>query len=819
MNLPESEKERIILLRRSIEFAPVGICMFRREDSEHAVMIAANDKYLRLIGGSREKLLWSDISGLAERTHPEDRARRKMQIQVMLENGGDQSGTFRIHNEETNGYAWYRIDSTEKDEGIIAVHYTKVDSLVLDSAPGNLDDQDFLRKIAAFPAPVAVYRGDGNDDYMPFVTCSDELCNMVGATLEEVREAYSDAVNTLFPEDRPEFLKYYQKHPDHGTMSLRLVKPDGDFVWARFSYSPFFSGGIRYYYVLYSNITSIKEQEEELLRAKEQESRLREALNEKLITDNELLRKVAMEGNDFIATVDIKTDTMTLVAGHWFGGGDDAPVKENTISCVKMADLMANSYLDTVEERESFMRTYDRKRVANVLDAEGEIILSAKYINGEGKTRYRQYRGTWLDRDKGQMLFVGTDITKSVELETRRQAELEKALEDAQRANAAKSEFLSRISHDIRTPIGAILNLTDFAKKDQKDPERLAVDLEKIGTSGRFLLSLINDVLDIAKIDSGKIELHPEPYAFHEYLSEIRNIVEPMCEEKGQECVVEVENPPFEYAYLDKVRINQVTLNILSNAVKYTPRGGRVVFRTHFHMKDDNRMVFDFEVEDNGIGMSEEFQKHIFEEFAQETDNPLRKEAEASSGTGLGLPIVKKLIDLMGGEIEIHSRRGEGTRVKVQLTMDTSEDLTNAEPAENVADTEKVEGRILFAEDNEINAMIAERIFEEIGVQADHAGNGEAAVQMFEASKPGDYMAVFMDIQMPKMNGYEASAAIRKLEREDAETIPIIAVTADAFTDAMEKAKVSGMNQFTTKPLKAEELRRILKEIAESRKG
>jgi len=444
---------------------------------------------------------------------------------------------------------------------------------------------------------------------------------------------------------------------------------------------------------------------------------------------------------------------------------------------------------------------------------------------------------SWLDKEKYLVFLLATDVTEQMRREQTYIRQIEESLQAAEQANAAKTEFVSRISHDIRTPIGAVLNLTDFAKADMNSPEKLKDDLDRISTSGRFLLSLINDVLDIAKIDSGKIELKPEYYTYKDYVSEIVNIFEPMCDNKGLTCTIETDPLDDVAVWVDKVRLNQITLNLLSNAVRYTNTGGHVTFRSHredVEAEDGKaaggqpqsgaglagnfaapKILFTFEVEDTGIGMSEEFQKVMFEEFAQETNNPYRQQAKA--GTGLGLPIVKKLVDLMNGEIEVESTLGRGTRMKVSIPLEIKAEA--AEAAAGKAGVTKrlgersLEGiHVLLAEDNEINSIIAERIFSEMGVSLDHAPDGAEAVRMFAASKAGEYQAIFMDIQMPLKNGYEATEEIRVMDREDAGTIPIIAMTADAFADAMEKARAVGMSAYITKPLEKERIRAVLED-------
>ena len=541
-------------------------------------------------------------------------------------------------------------------------------------------------------------------------------------------------------------------------------------------------------------------------------------MQEALQSDNFILRRAAVETNDFIAVVHGETEMLSLIAGSWGGKDIAIPGAEADLPVAVLTAVVRQNFMPDEEARADFLAQFNLSFLRERLGEDGEFVRSFSFYLPDGRRTRKQYRFTWLDSEADKMLLVCTDTTKSYLEEQAHRRELEEALTALESANQAKAEFISRISHDIRTPIGAVLNLTEFAKADVDNKEHLTEDLEKISTSGRFLLSLINDVLDISKIDSGKIELKPEPYDFAEYISEIRNIMEPMCEEKDIRPVFELQSPPNTQALWDRVRLNQITLNILSNAVKYTSAGGTVTFSTSFAAKPEHN-TFTFEVRDTGIGMSEEFQARIFEEFSQETENPLRE--TVMTGTGLGLSIVRKLVDLMHGAIDVESRLGEGTAIRVTLPIVFDESCAAAEKsnADETRSAQPLSGRILFAEDNEINTMIAARIFEEIGVTADHAENGREAVKMFAASAPGTYKTIFMDLQMPVMNGYEAAAAIRALageadltedKRAEAGQIPIIAMTADAFTDAMEKAAACGMTGFTTKPLDPAKLREIL---------
>jgi signal transduction histidine kinase/ActR/RegA family two-component response regulator len=428
----------------------------------------------------------------------------------------------------------------------------------------------------------------------------------------------------------------------------------------------------------------------------------------------------------------------------------------------------------------------------------------------DGSTTTSRMEYNWLEQPEGDILVVRTDITDAYEHEQQQITALRKAKLDAEEANQAKTEFISRISHDIRTPLNGIIGMIKFAKEDIENPKKAISELNKVEVSSRYLLSLLNDVLDISKAESGKIELHPEPYPYDEFIQGLEDIFRPACQKNGQNLVIKIgQKAHGKGVIVDRVRFDQVTMNLLSNAIKYTPAGGTITYTSTSKPLPDNMVECSFIIADTGIGMSKKFQETMFEPFTQENDNPKRK--NFISGTGLGLSIVKRIVDIMGGTIVVESEVGKGTKITVtfilpqatpeQLQAVLAQRMTTAQ-----ASRKPLTGKVLLAEDNEINTEIALRILHSFNLQVVNVKNGLEAVEKFKASAPSEYQVILMDIQMPAMNGYDAASTIRALPRPDASKIPIIAMTADVFADAVRKCADSGMNGHVAKPISADAL-------------
>lgn len=373
---------------------------------------------------------------------------------------------------------------------------------------------------------------------------------------------------------------------------------------------------------------------------------------------------------------------------------------------------------------------------------------------------------------------------------------------ELEKANAAKSDFLSRTSHDLRTPMNAIIGLTALAM-DESSMMKKDLYLSQIANSSELLLGLINDVLDMDKIENGAIELRPQPYPYAEFSQLIHNMITPLCQQKNIDFIYDDPNIK-DIIMADRVRFNQVFFNLLSNAVKFTPEGGTITFEIKCTGIHDNKMDLDFLIADTGIGMSEEFMEHMFEPFSQE-----QRPADSSGpGTGLGLAIVKNMVDLMGGTIEVQSHLNEGTIFLIHLTLPLAEESVESRSSVDIEKLNAVlrDKEILLVDDHPLNLEVAKKILEKRELRVTTASDGSIAVELFSQSELNRFDAILMDIRMPVMNGLEATKAIRALKREDAKRIPIIAMTANTLDEDKDAASEAGMNAHLGKPIVPKEL-------------
>ena len=401
-----------------------------------------------------------------------------------------------------------------------------------------------------------------------------------------------------------------------------------------------------------------------------------------------------------------------------------------------------------------------------------------------------------------------------------RQSEIEMIA--AQESNTAKTVFLSNMSHDIRTPMNAIIGYVNLAEREDITLEETKEYLARIKGSSQHLLALINDVLEMSRIESGKMELEPIAVDIRKTIGEVGDLFATQMDEKGIDFMVDTSGVRHSRVYCDKNRLNRVLLNLVGNAYKFTPEGGRVevvVSETDSGTEDQGH--YEIRVSDTGIGMSEEFAKKVFDAFEREKTSTV----SGIQGTGLGMSITKSIIDMMGGEITVRTAQGKGTEFTIKLELRLQEETngvnTESEYEEKTEDTEDTAGltedfkgmRLLLAEDIEINREIAGMLLANLGFTIDFAENGQEAVDKVAASVPGYYKGVLMDIQMPVMDGYEASRAIRALDDKELAGIPIIAMTANAFSEDVKNAMDAGMNAHVAKPIDMKVLKGVLQEV------
>lgn len=479
-----------------------------------------------------------------------------------------------------------------------------------------------------------------------------------------------------------------------------------------------------------------------------------------------------------------------------------------------LADCVAGHAV--AADRALVQKRFSLAYITGQLDRGETVVVYYREADPSGQIRRKRTTIYYLDERREKLVYVRSDITELYDEEQRQKQQLEEALRKAESANRAKSDFLSHMSHEIRTPMNTIIGLAQLIAGRTGDQAYVAENIEKINMSAHFLLSLINDILDISRIESGRMELNEEDVHFQGFLDTVNSLVCERSQEKGVRYAVVMADGLCGAYHFDELKLKQVLINILSNAVKFTDRGGSITFTIEKAGGDDLHDQLRFSIADTGVGIDEAFLPRVFDSFAQEYGS----NTTLYGGTGLGLAISQNIIRLMGGTIHVTSKKGQGTTfvVDVQLRRAAADAVhLSHEPSGLPQERYDFTGRhVLLAEDNDINREIAQTILEEAGFVVDTAINGQAAVAAYMGHDSAYYDAILMDVRMPVMDGLEAARRIRASQRDDAALIPILALTANAFEEDVKKSLAAGMNAHLSKPIEPQTLFYRLQEFLQA---
>ncbi len=523
------------------------------------------------------------------------------------------------------------------------------------------------------------------------------------------------------------------------------------------------------------------------------------------INDKKMMQEVVdviiQQGYDTLFCVDMINDTARVLSGEknaFWKGPFTIKELEN-----KIWDYLRECYIG--DDLDSFIAKNSFDLIAARMMNKEVYNIEYRLRDENGKIRLRKGAFYWLDSSKHTLCFLNSDITDSFIKEQERNQNLEKALKIAKVAEQAKTNFLSRMSHEIRTPLNAIIGFSELQqaeRRDRKTGEASSDYSDKILDASHYLLSLLNDILDMSKIESGQIQLNNRPFSPEKIINSINMYIEPMAAGK-QINYKYIKNGKFPTGcIMDDIRTKQILLNLLNNAVKFTEPGGDVTFTVECMGNIEEKAAFRFVIEDSGIGIAEEFIPKLFTPFVQQHDGT----TSVYGGSGLGLAIARKLALMMDGDIFVSSKVGEGTTFTVLLKFEITSDISIKEYTKNTEDVlyDFTGKNVLLCEDHPMNVLVARKLLENKGLNVVCASNGEDAVKIFESSVTDYFDIILMDIRMPVMDGLTATRKIRALDREDASFVPIVAMTANAYDEDIKRSIDSGMNAHLAKPIDPE---------------
>lgn len=650
-------------------------------------------------------------------------------------------------------------------------------------------------------------KSSNDDDTYSYAYISEELPGMFGYTMEEFKKITgNNAMGMVYPPDLPRALAdcnecFKDGNPTYST-KYRVPCKDGSLKWVmdsgRKTKTP---EGNTIINSIYLDIT------------KDEEARQSELNHE---------RRTKQQYYDLLSSINSNYYFIYLVN---LEDGSGIPLRLPETECAVFTSYSTNGLYDIEPLVRSHFHPDDSAKILEHFSLSGlrrqkkdrhiDFALECRSRLFGSEYRWTAFNSTLLAQSDGyhQIILTLRDIHEDKLKELREQQALQEAFDAAKAANMAKNEFLSRMSHDIRTPMNAIMGMTAIAGKYLDDKDRIQDCLAKITTASNHLLNLINEVLDMAKIESGKLNLLEEDFSISAMLQELLDLINPQLLVKKHHFTLTKAPELRDNVLGDKLRLKQLLLNILANAIKYTPPYGSIsleVRETHSRLHDT--IGYEFIITDNGIGMDSEFAAKIFEPFARASDS----RTSEIEGTGLGMTIALNIARMMNGTIDVQSTLGKGSAFKATVYLRPHQQIRSSKasaPAAGIDSLQEISCRgkqVLLVEDNELNLEIAVELLKYAGLNITTAKNGLEGLDKFKAAPPGTYALILMDIQMPVMNGLEAAKAIRALPVNDAQTVPIVAMTANAFPEDIAATLQAGMNEHLSKPIDLEQFHSIL---------
>lgn len=650
-------------------------------------------------------------------------------------------------------------------------------------------------------------KSSNDDDTYSYAYISEELPGMFGYTMEEFKKfTGNNAMGMVYPPDLPRALAdcnecFKDGNPTYST-KYRVPCKDGSLKWVmdsgRKTKTP---EGNTIINSIYLDIT------------KDEEARQSELNHE---------RRTKQQYYDLLSSINSNYYFIYLVN---LEDGSGIPLRLPETECAVFTSYSTNGLYDIEPLVRSHFHPDDSAKILEHFSLSGlrrqkkdrhiDFALECRSRLFGSEYRWTAFNSTLLAQSDGyhQIILTLRDIHEDKLKELREQQALQEAFDAAKAANMAKNEFLSRMSHDIRTPMNAIMGMTAIAGKYLDDKDRIQDCLAKITTASNHLLNLINEVLDMAKIESGKLNLLEEDFSISAMLQELLDLINPQLLVKKHHFTLTKAPELRDNVLGDKLRLKQLLLNILANAIKYTPPYGSIsleVRETHSRLHDT--IGYEFIITDNGIGMDSEFAAKIFEPFARASDS----RTSEIEGTGLGMTIALNIARMMNGTIDVQSTLGKGSAFKATVYLRPHQQIPSSKASATAAGIDSLQEiscrgkQVLLVEDNELNLEIAVELLKYAGLNITTAKNGLEGLDKFKAAPPGTYALILMDIQMPVMNGLEAAKAIRALPVKDAQTVPIVAMTANAFPEDIAATLQAGMNEHLSKPIDLEQFHSIL---------